>query len=89
MYEEETNYHENCYLKKGKWEAGCMQYTICVYITLLDRSRVNWFQSEFLVEPFCLLLELSSRMISLVICPLWPQLRKALTNIYFLIIIPH
>lgn len=58
MYEEETIYHENFYLKKWKWEAGGMQYTIWIYITLLDRSRVNWLQSEFLVEPFCLLLEL-------------------------------
>lgn len=88
MYEKKTNY-EKFYLKKEKWEAGGIQYTVCVYITLLDRNKMNWLQSEFLVEPFCLLLELSSRTISLVICPLWPQLRKALMNIYFLIIIPH
>ena len=80
------------YLKKGKWEEG--QYAIYYMHTYYpagqeEKDPLFWFQSEFLGDLFCLLLDLFSGMISLVICPVQPQLRKALRNIYFLIIISN
>ena len=34
-----------------------------------QRGTLSWLQSEFVGEPFCLLFQESSGMISLVICP--------------------
>lgn len=48
---------------------------------------LSWLWSEFLGEPFCLLLNLAPRVISVVVCPARPQLRKLLGPMCFLVLI--
>lgn len=88
MRRKQNSYHKIFHLKKEKWEAGW--HVIC-YLHIYDpsgleqRGASSWLWSECLWEPFRLLSDLSSGMILRVICPAWPQLRKALGSIHFLV----
>lgn len=86
MKRKHSNYHKNFYLKKGKWEAG-RQVIHCQRLHYYpagqeDRDPLSWLWSGILGEPsVCPWTVLG--MVSLVTCPLWLWLRKALGSLTF------